>query len=339
MFDVITFGSATQDVFLQSKDFKKIKEEKKFFTGKGICFTLGAKIPIEKIAFLTGGGGTNTAFTFKNQGFSVAYCGKVGDDFAGREIKKELEKKGISTDFLFFDKKTPTNFSVILSSRDERTILVYRGASSNLKKTEIPFSRLKAKWFYLAPLSGKLASLWETLVTFAKKNGIKVAVNPGNTQLSFKKEKLKKLLNLSDILILNQEEASLCTGLPYFKEKEIFQTLDRLVEGIVIMTKGPLGAVISDGKYIYEVGILKAKKIEDRTGCGDAFGSGFVAGIMKKERRKRKLSPEDIEYAIQLASANATSVIQKLGAKNGLLTKNDNIFKWGKVKIKRKPLK
>jgi sugar/nucleoside kinase (ribokinase family) len=52
----------------------------------------------------------------------------------------------------------------------------------------------------------------------------------------------------------------------------------------------------------------------ERTGAGDAFGSGFVSGMILEN---------DIEYAIQLGSANATSVIQEIGAKNGLLQKDD----------------
>jgi len=329
MFDIITFGSATQDVFLKSRSFK-VRKEKKFFTGKGLCLSLGSKIPVEEIEFLSGGGGTNTAFTFKNQGFKVAYCGMVGEDIIGRQIKEQLKEKGISTDFLFFSKRHHTNYSVILSSPNERTVLAYRGASEDLQKKNIPWEKLKAKWFYLAPLSGRLVKIFEPILRFARKNHIKIAVNPGNSQLSLPQKRLKRLLNFIDVLILNQEEASLATRLPYHKEREIFKTLDEWVEGIVVMTKGPLGVVVSDGNYLYESGVLKAKKVVDRTGCGDAFGSGFVTGLIKR--------PNDIEYAIQFGSANAVSCLQRFGAKNGLLNRNESIWRFGRVKIKRHPL-
>ena len=60
MFDVITFGSATRDVFLRSKAMELHKEH-------GIeeaCFPFGAKIDIDDIDFETGGGATNNAVTF-----------------------------------------------------------------------------------------------------------------------------------------------------------------------------------------------------------------------------------------------------------------------------------
>ncbi len=84
MFDVITFGSATRDLFLKSKDFKILKSNK-FITGQGLCFNLGSKIYLDDLFFATGGGGTNTAATFVRQGFKTAYVGIVGRDAGGRE--------------------------------------------------------------------------------------------------------------------------------------------------------------------------------------------------------------------------------------------------------------
>ena len=66
MYDIITFGSASQDVFLKSKKFLPVLG-KIFATGKGICLPLGSKIEIGDIFFTSGGGGTNTAATFANQ--------------------------------------------------------------------------------------------------------------------------------------------------------------------------------------------------------------------------------------------------------------------------------
>lgn len=340
LYEIITFGSATCDVLLESEDFKKVKEEKKFLNHKGICFSLGSKIPISNITFLSGGGGTNTAFTFKNQGFKVAYCGCVGNDYAGKDIKEELKRKGILTDFLFFTNKKHTNYSVIILTKNERTAFVYRGASEELKISQIPFQKIKkAKCFYLAPFSGKLARLTERVLKFAKKERILTVMNPGNTQLLLPQEKKKWIFSLADILILNQEEAALASGISPQKEKEIFKKINEWVKGIFIMTKGPLGCVVSDGKFLYEAGVLPVKKIVDRTGCGDAFGSGFTVGYLKWNEKIKKITGLDqIEYSIQFGCANSASCIEKLGAKQGLLYKGENIFKKGKVKIKKTKL-
>ncbi|MEK7627405.1 MAG: PfkB family carbohydrate kinase, partial [Patescibacteria group bacterium] len=104
-----------------------------------------------------------------------------------------------------------------------------------------------------------------------------------------------------------------------------------------VMTDGPNGVWVSDGKIIYKSGIYKEKKIVDRTGAGDAFGSGFLAGLLRKsEVGVKTFSPEAIEYAIKLGSANATSVVEHIGAKNIILTQEDFKDKrWDNLEIKR----
>jgi ribokinase len=326
MYDIITFGSATRDIFVKSKKFKIINQ-KDFTTGEGFCLPLGTKFDVEEIFLATGGGGTNTAATFANQGFSVAFFGVVGQDSAGQDVVDELESRGIDTSLVLRTDKKVTNHSIVISSDGkERTILVYRGASSELKEREIPFNKLQAKWFYLAPLSGKLCDLTETIVDFAIKNGIKVALNPGNCQLTLPKKVLKNIFNKIDVLLLNQEEASLLTGIHYHQEREIFKKIDDICPGIAIMTKGKKGAVVSDGNYLYKAKPEKSKVV-DRTGAGDAFGSGFVSGFIQ--------SNGNIEYATQIAIANATSCLRQWGAKNGLLKKGET---WQKVKVQKKKL-
>jgi len=319
MYDIITFGSATKDIFIKTKNPKVIKDKKAFVTGRGVCFNLGSKVDIDEILLASGGGGTNTATTFANQGFKVAYCGAVGDDLAGQEIINELNTFNINTDLIIKSKTKPTNHSIVIAGiNDDRTILVYRGASEGLKRENIPWEKLSAKWFYISPLSGQLCRVFEDLIDFAVKNKIKVVLNPGNCQLSLPVKILRRILNKVDILILNQEEASLLTKIPYSKEKQIFKKIDEICPGIAIMTKSEKGVVISDGKHLYRALPQKAKVI-DGTGAGDSFGAGFVAGFLQSEG--------DIIFATQLGIANAAACLKKIGAKNGLLKKNEKFYK------------
>jgi len=350
MFDIVTFGSAARDLFIKSKDFKTFKYPK-FITGQGLCFNLGSKIYIDNIFFATGGGATNTAATFAKQGFKTACVGKVGQDPGGKAIKQELKKLKI-TDWVIEDKKRTTAYSIILSvSKKERTILVYQGACHYLKEKEIPFGKLRTKWIYIAGLSGQSAKTLVPIINFAKKNKIKLALNPGASQLALGLSGLKNILSAADVLILNQEEGAKLTNLPYQKEKEIFKKLSRSLSGsrqrsgdrIVVMTKGPKGVMVSDGKYIFQAGTFKEKKYVDRTGAGDAFGAGFTAGLLQSQKSKiksQRFTDKDIEYAIRLGSANATSIVEYLGAKNGILTKSEFLEnkRWRNLKIVKSKL-
>ncbi len=311
MFDIITFGSATRDIFLNVSGLKVIKGEST--TGEVLALPSDSKVPVEEIYIKTGGGGANTAATFKNQGFKVAYCGAVGKDKMGEEVVSDLKARGINCSLVSFIKNKQTNCSVIISSPSlYRTNLIYRGASSFLKRKNIPLGKLKAKWFYFAPFAEEDVELFLFLVDFAFKNKIKIAVNPGLPQLLLPASKLKKFLSKTDILILNREEASLLAKIPYQKEADIFKEIDKLCPGIAIMTKGGAGATVSDGKYLYSAPSLRSKQkiLLDATGAGDAFGSGFLSGLIKGK---------NIEAAICLAMANSASCLSKWGAKDGLL--------------------
>jgi ribokinase len=322
IYDVITFGSATRDIFIRSKDLKIINSPE-FVTGKALAMGAGAKIYVEEMYFLTGGGGTNTAATFALQGLKTAYCGLVGSDANAREIIKEMKDLGIATDFIKVTDKADTPSSVILSSGTERTILVHEGASHLLSKNDIEWEKIKkSRWFYIAGFSGESVKVYEPLVDFAKENKIKIALNPGHDQLTKDQETLKKTLAKIDILIVNQEEASALTGIEYQKEEELFKKFDELMPGIAVMSKGSEGVAVSDNKKIYRAGIPESGYV-DRTGAGDAFGSGFVSAIIQGR---------DIPYAIQLGTANATSTIQNIGAKTGLLKKGE-WGEWEKVKV------
>lgn len=329
MFDVITIGSATRDVFARSKDVK-IKKGKEFATGKAGYFTLGSKLNLEEVNFFVGGGAINTAVTFANQGLKVAPISAVGDDPEGEHILQKSAKYRVHCDFLTIDRDHLTSFSFILSLSDgSRTIFRYKGASWHLKDSSIPWKHLHAKWLYVNHMTGSNDKLLPRLLRTARKKGVKIAWNPGSTQFENRKRMLP-LLTYADVFIVNQEEASLITGISYEKRKKVFEKLDNLVHGLVIMTKGPKGVEVSDGKTVWSAGILPMKKIVDRTGAGDAFGSGFIASLMKH--------PNDIEKAIQLGSANATGVLTVWGANHGLLIKSDSPLKWGTLRIKAQSL-
>ncbi len=321
MFDIVTFGSATWDIFIRDKEFN-LKKDKRIFNEKGVFFPLGSKIDVDEIYVSSGGGGTNTAASFVNQGLATAYCGTIGDDAAGDRIIQDLEKFKINTKLVSRTRKKLTNHSIVFSiPKKDRTILVYRGASDEFSFNQEFFNKkVKSKWFYLAPLSGSMTKSFTKIMNFAYNNKIKVAINPGNSQL--KMPNIKQIIKKADILVLNQEEASFLTKIPYKKEEKIFNEISSFYSGIFVMTKGQRGAVIKYNNKKYKVGIMKSKII-DRTGAGDSFSSGFVSQIIKKN---------NIEKAIQFASANATSCLSQWGAKNGILKKNQ---KFTKIKIEK----
>lgn len=300
----------------------RIIKDPRFATGAAECFSLGSKLEIDDLVFATGGGGTNGAVSLARQGLKTALVARVGMDLGGKAIIEELAEEKSSAKFIQQDGKVATSYSfVLLTPGGERTILVYRGASKNIAEKEIDFEALtKAKWFYFCGSFAGDFKLFKKIFDTAKANGIKIAINPGALELEFGMKKLKPLLENIDILMMNDEETKIFFETKEDDEKEILNKAQKSLKenGIFVMTKGPKGVAVFDGENYYHAGIPKSKII-DRTGAGDAFNSGFLSAIS---------DGKDIEYAVQLGTANATSVIQYFGAKRGLLKKHD----WGKWK-------
>ncbi len=316
MYDVITIGTATRDIFLRTSEFKSIKDPEQLkkigLEGREVeCFALGAKIELEDFYTSFGGGAASSAITFAKQGLKTASLIKVGDDDAGKRIIAHLRSNGV-TPFVVKDTRNKTAYSTVLSvPGGGRTILVYRGASERLHQDEVPWGKLKSDWAYIIPSQISFSTMMRIVRTF-KRQGAKIAMNPSQYYIAMGTRYLKRLFADIDVVLRNREEASSLTGIDYTDKRAILRKLDKLIDGAAVMTEGPKGALVSDGRYMYRTGIFKEKQLIDRTGAGDAFGSGFVAGLIEKQ---------DIAYALKLASANATAVVECLGAQEGILTK------------------
>jgi ribokinase len=301
---ILTFGAATQDVFLTGKALHARRDVRtRDYVEQ---FPLGAKIDVENVYFDTGGGATNAAVTFARQGLHVGYVGKIGHDPAGAEVQRVLRREGVAIDRLVYDAKLATGYStILLAPNGERTILTHRGASHDLKAKDIAIRTLEADWFYITSLAGNLDLLGK-LLKHANNHGIQVALDPGNAELAQTK-KLRALLPLVTALKANAEELRTLFGGDNLRD-----TVVRAADTCpyIVGTNGPAGSYASAGGKLYQAGMYQKVKPVDRLGAGDAFGSGFVAALAKG------LPMED---ALSLGSANASSVVAQIGAKTGIL--------------------
>ncbi len=308
-FDVITIGSAVQDVFLLSRDFKIIQSAE-FSTGYGECFSFGSKVELKDIFFDTGGAATNAAVTFANLGLTVAAHTRIGTDDHGKGIIADLKKRGVDTSLVVTDKKEKTGYStILLTAEGDRTILTYRGASKQFKESEFK-QTVKTGWIYLTSVGGSVEML-DRIFGYAKKNNVQIAWNPGSAELSFARETFKKYAAQVKILMTNKEEAERILGGG--------GTTQILAKGLkawnpfayVLVTDGKNGATLALDSQLWHVEAL-GSPVTNATGAGDAFGSAFTAGIILKN---------DPDYALRLAALNADGVVQEMGAKHGLLEK------------------
>lgn len=334
-FDVIAIGSTTHDTFFKT-DFKEIDWNTP--SGRAMVLPLGEKVGVEEVHTTLGGNAANASVTFSRQGLKTAIMARVGSDALSKEIIDYLKKEKIQTKFIKKSEELPSARSVLILQGGERTIISYHGAIDEFSLKDIDLDNFNADWTYMS-FPGNSYKMFTRLLEHTQKNNIRVAINPSYKQLTEGKQELLDNLKNVDVLFVNDGEAATLTDIPFTNEKAVFRRIDELMSpGIVVVTRGKKGVKVSDGKHIYEAGIFKEKQVADRTGAGDSFGSGFIAGLVsaQKQNKNEIFDPENIKHAISLASANATSVVEYIGATPGILSKEnfEKDSRWKNFNIK-----
>ncbi len=340
MFDVITIGSATLDAFIET-DAANIVSVSSVGTKKEfMAYPYGAKIEIDNFKFETGGGAVNTAVNFASLGMKTSTIVKIGDDIQSGKIKHVLEKADVDKSNIVKSKKHQTGFSIILTSfQGDRTVLAHRGANAHLELDDINFDAIKnSKWLYLAPLNGESTKILDEVAMFAEKHDVNLAINVGTSSIKQGKEKLNKILDTAEVIILNKDEATMLTGIevrPDTKNEkyscelihpDIIKMLNELCyrkDKITIITDGKNGVYAYDGSKYYHCGEFPASVVST-LGAGDAFSSTFVASLEKTDW--------DVPKSLMYASVNAASVVEHFGAQSGFLS-----FKEIKKRLEENP--
>lgn len=347
---IITFGGATRDIFIHYEQGQTVAWSSKQEIKSFLLLQEGAKIEISSIEYLTGGGAGNSATSFKRLGFDVSIIVKVGNDEQGIAILAELQNEGIGIDTCLTS-PISTGISYIIPAADgDNTVLAFRGANAHISPEEFPFGTLEhGTCLYITSLSGQSSQLLLPVSRYAKKQGIVVANNPGISQLSSGIDVLRTSLPFIDIFILNSNEAqqfmsslaqkdSLTVqesspllntrehkNIPHllatpwqcknicFSLIQFFKTIEHHGPKIVVVTDGARGVYVYANNTIYYHPSLPVSLI-NTLGAGDAFGSCFVASLMRKN---------SIEQAMMHGLLNSSSVISHMGAKTGLLTQEE----------------
>jgi len=291
---------------------------------KLLAFEYGAKVNIDNAYLAFGGGAANAAVNLSHLGFRTAVFAALGDDDNGKAIAENLEERGVDTRFLRHYPDFNSSFSFIITAgrEKEHVIFVHRGAGTELQITKGVWQKFRSRWIYLTAMSGEYwrdnLDLIFSHVRVGKKYN-QVAWNPGGEQLQTGFKVLKKYLEKTKFLGLNQSEAASLvqsfqkkTTLAKLKDiKFLLKTIRSFGPEMVLITAGRGGAYVYDGKRVYFQKVLSdINKIKDTTGVGDCFNSTFIAAY--------ELS-RDIKKSLYAAGLNSASVTTEIGAQNILL--------------------
>ncbi|OGL22076.1 hypothetical protein A2707_01855 [Candidatus Saccharibacteria bacterium RIFCSPHIGHO2_01_FULL_45_15] len=307
--DVLNIGDIVTDAFIKLKDeYGRVEEAA---DGKRLSLPFSTKIPFDHAEVLDAvGNSANTAVNFAKLGLKSSFVTNVGDDQAGRDMVVALTKNGVDTRFVKANAGKNSNYHYVLWYGDERTILIkheqYDYHWPTFRPDELP------EWVYFSSISEGALEYHDAVADWLEAHPtIKMAFQPGTFQLLAGKERLARIYQRTQVLAVNFEEAQQILDNRTRDIHELFNGLHALGPNTVVITDGPAGSYASDGENRFKMPIYPdpAPPVE-RTGCGDAYTSTFVAALIKGY---------PLEGALQWAPITPTNVVQHVGAQAGLL--------------------
>lgn len=311
MFDLISIGDCVIDTFIPLEEAEvEIKNGE-----RKLLLRYGDKIPVGPSVSMVAGNAANNAVGSARLKLKTAIytnVGNAGDDESDDRIKAKFKKEGVDIRYVVETKDLPSNYHIVLNYKGERTILIYHQPwKYNLPDLD------PSRWIYFTSLGPTYveSNLVAQLVNYLERTNAKLLFNPGTFQIKLGVKKNARLLSLTELFIVNKEEAKIILGHDEGDSVSIKKLLKGIIDlgpKMVVVTDGGKGSYGFDGEKYFELGIFPAKLVE-MTGSGDAFATGTLTGLFYGET---------LPEAMRWGAANGAAVVEQIGPQAGLLTYN-----------------
>lgn len=230
-----------------------------------------------KISTQGGGAAANVASWLATHGTSAYVIARVGDDSAGRTVIEELDRFGVEHSHSVIAGANTGVVIVIVDGQGERTMFPDSGANAGLNKSDLPpldgFDAIYLSGYSLInPLSRE--GILE-IIEIARAKKLSIVFDPATIGMLAEVgvAKVREWISLTDLLILNEEEAQFISGRanPIDAAADLLQLVPQ-----VVIKRGAIGALGQRrGEPVVQVEATPTTVL-DTTGAGDAFAAGFI---------------------------------------------------------------
>lgn len=312
-YDFVAVGDILIDAFIQlNVDQADVSID--MDTGrKTLQMPFGGKLPYDNVVVVPAvGNSPNAAVSANRLGLETALVTDIGTDKFGKECLQALRDEGIHTDFVRQHEGMETNYHYVLRYGPERTILI--------KHADYPYALpdfpVAPKFLYFSSVGEKGLPYHHEIAEYIKNNETKLAFQPGTFQISLGVEALKDVYENTEIFFCNKEEAQEILKTTEQHIPTLLRALRELGPTIPVITDGPGGAytVDADDQAWHMPMYPDPAEPVDRTGAGDSFSSTFTSAIILGK------SPAE---ALSWGPINSMSVVQKIGAQAGLISREE----------------
>ncbi len=317
--EFLAIGDTVVDTFIRLKDAQvhcNLNNEE-----CTISMRYGDKIPYEFAKVLAGvGNAANASISAARLGLQSAFIGWVGEDENGHACVSVFKKDGVSTEHITTEPGKTTNSHFVLWYGPDRTILIKHEAFDYVLPAPMP----DTKAVYLSSIGEGGMGIHEPLADWLEAHPeILLAFQPGTFQMKAGVEKLARIYKRTNIFVCNKEEYQRILDVKEEDPKKLMELMREKGPKIVFLTDGPNGAYALSDDGAWKIGLAPGgDDAYERTGAGDAFASTATAAL---------LLGKSVPEALAWGPVNSASVVQKIGAQEGLLTKETLLANLEKV--------
>ena len=271
---------------------------------------------LEGMPVSAGGCAANVAIDLARQGVATEVLGCVGCDLAGGVLLENFARHQVGTSRIQRVEDLPTSTTVILliQGQDRRYLHVV-GANRALTVEQIARDWVRnLKVFYLGglfALPGVELSMLAELLQFCRSCGVTTVLDVAVPHEQRGMSPLAGLLPFIDVFLPNEDEARAFTG--FTDPHDQLRALQGMGANTVIITRGAQGVIAGRAGTMWRCGAYQMAVI-DPSGCGDAFTSGVIVGL---------LQGWSIEETLRYASAIGASVTRAIGTTQSVFTASE----------------
>ena len=214
-----------------------------------------------------GGVAGNIAFHLRLLGDDPLILATVGEDFApyAEWLDRHQIRRGAIR--VLADIRTPQGF-VTTDLDDSQIWAFYEGAIARAHEARVEDVREPLS-LAIVSSNGKQAMVEHARALKAR--GVPTLIDPSHALPILSGEELFEMIRGSAGYVVNDYEWALTLERTGKSEREIAADC-----AAVIITKGEQGSTIREGGRVIEIPPVRAEKIVDPTGCGDAYRAGLL---------------------------------------------------------------
>ena len=264
-FDIIGWGALNVDRLCKVNEFAPTDGETFIYEETKTC----------------GGSASNTIIGASKLGLNSGYIGKIGNDSNGRMMKDYLEENNVDTNHLIIDEDDETGEVMgFIDNEGNRKLYVTPKVNDKIYNEDINREYINnthilhlTSFVGLKPNEYSINTQFELLEEIS--SDVTVSFDPGMLYVNRGRKFMDRLIDLTDILLVNEAELSIATGLDDFDEavEEVSSRVD-----ILVVKRSKRGSLVKRDDEEYNVGIFNVDTV-DTTGAGDAYNAGFLYGI------------------------------------------------------------